>query len=316
MLNHLGTARSRRVAFAALALLLVSPLFIADEYILNLMVIGLFFGTQAMAFDFTAGYIGIINFGFAAFLGLGAYISALLALKFQLSPWLSIWAGAAGAGALGWLTGLLTLRLRGIFATVMSWFVGLTLLALVTALVPLTRGPLGLNVPPFLETAQRRPYFYLLLAISVLTYAVLWGIIRSSAGLAFRAIGQNVEVARASGINPKKYRVMNFTVSCFFAGLLGGFYAHFVGILTPDIMHTRHTVEVLALSYIGGRGSIWGGLLAAFLIIPTFEYLKPLFEIRLIIYGLLLIVITIFWPGGIAALAGRYLTQQQQLPWR
>jgi len=292
-------------ALAALALLIVAGFLIDDEYILNLMIISLFFGAQAMVFDFTAGFIGIINFGFAAFLGLGAYVSALSAIRLGLSPWLAMWLGAGVAGIVGWLTAILTLRLSGIFATVMSWFVGLTLLSLATALVPLTRGSLGLSVPPLLEAAERRPLFFALLPLAALIYAVLRAITRSRVGLAFRAIGDNIEAARASGINPSRYRSLNFTISCFFAGLLGGFYAHFVGILTPEIMATSHTVEVLALAYIGGRGSLWGGLAAAFLVIPVFEFLKPLFEIRLVIYGLLLIAVMIYVPDGLAGRLAR-----------
>lgn len=258
-----------------------------------------------MAFDFTTGFIGVVNFGFAGFVGLGSYVSALLAIRCGVSPWFAIWIGATAAALLGWFTGLLTLRLRGIFAAVMSWFVGLSLLSIAAALVPLTRGFLGLSVPLFTEIPERRLFFYLLLGISFFSYLVLSGFIRSRIGLAFRALGQNLEVARASGVDPRRYRVLNFTVSCFFAGLLGGFYAHSVGILTPEIMHTKHTVEVLALSYIGGKGSLWGGLVAAFLIIPLFEYLKPLFEIRLVIYGLLLIALILFYPGGLAAAIAR-----------
>jgi len=285
-----------------LAMLAIAPLFIKDEYILHLMVVSLFFGAQAMAFDFTAGFINIVNFGFAAFVGLGAYTSALLAVKLGVSPWLGFIAGAIVAGMLGFLTGILTLRLRGIFAAVMAWFVGLTLMALTAAMVDLTRGMRGLHVPLFLDTTARRPYLYILLPIAIMTYVALRMVTNSHIGLAFRAIGQNLRAARASGVNPTKYKVINFTLSCAFAGLLGGFYAHFLGILTPDIMHTKHTVEVLALSYIGGRGSLWGGLVAAFLVIPIFEYLKPLMEIRLIIYGLFLILTMIFYPGGLAGL--------------
>jgi len=109
----------------------------------------------------------------------------------------------------------------------------------------------------------------------------------------------------ASGINPTKYRVFNFTLACIFAGMLGGFYAHFVGVLTPDVMSTSHTVEVLALSYIGGRGTLWGGLLASFIFIPLFEYLKPLMEFRLIIYGVLLILVMILFPEGLVGLGRR-----------
>lgn len=288
----------------ALLVLGVAPLFIENEYFLDLLISGLFLGAQAMAFDFTVGFINVVNFGFAAFVGLGAYSSALLSVRLGVSPWLGWVAGTVAAAVLGFLTGLLTLRLRGIYAAVMAWFVGLALVALTANFVNLTRGYMGLSVPLFLETPARRPYFYVIFVIAVLTLVTLLWAAGSHMGLAFRAIGQNVEAARASGVNPTKYRVINFTLSCAFAGLLGSFYAHFVGILTPDVMDSRHTVEVLALAYIGGRGSIWGGLIAALILVPLFEYLKPLMEIRLVIYGALLIVVMIYFPGGLAGVYG------------
>lgn len=296
-----------------LAVLGVLPLVIQGEYLLQLLISSLLLGSQAVAFDFTSGFINVVNFGFAAFVGAGAYTSALLVLHLGISPWLGPLGGAVASAALGFFTGVLTLRLQGIYAAVMTWFVGLTLLSLTASLSGLTRGYRGLNVPLFLDTAARRPYFYIILVVTFLTYVSLWWIGSSRVGLAFRAIGQNLEAAKASGVNPTKYRVINFTLSCAFAGLLGGFYAHFLGILTPDMMHSRQTVEILALAYIGGRGSLWGGLMAAFIFVPLFEYLKPLMEVRLIIYGLLLILVMIWCPGGLAEICNK-LKQQVRLP--
>jgi branched-chain amino acid transport system permease protein len=106
-----------------------------------------------------------------------------------------------------------------------------------------------------------------------------------------------------------RYRVINFTLSCAFAGWLGGFYAHYYGILTPDVMQTSHTVEVLAVAYIGGRGSLWGGALAAFPLIFLVEWMRTnlsgLPGLHLVIYGLLLIVVMIYYPGGLAELFRR-----------
>jgi branched-chain amino acid transport system permease protein len=293
------------LSLALLAALGIAPLFIQDEYILQLLISSLLLGAQAIAFDFTAGLINVVNFGFAAIFGVGAYTSALLVLRLGMSPWMAPLGGAGVAASLGFLIGVLTLRLQGIYAAVMTWFVGLTLMSLAASLSGLTRGYSGLNVPLFLETAARRPYFYILFGITIVSLIVLRRAASSSLGLAFRAIGQNEPAARASGINPTRYRVINFTVSCSVAGLLGGFYAHFLGVLTPDVMHSRQTVEVLALAYIGGRGSLWGGLIAAFIFLPLFEYLKPLMEIRLVIYGLFLIFVTILYPGGLAEIYQR-----------
>jgi branched-chain amino acid transport system permease protein len=188
----------------------------------------------------------------------------------------------------------------------MTWFVGLTLLGLARNLVDLTRGPLGLSTPTLLETASNLPYYYIVVVMMLITYVILKKITMSHYGLAFRAIGQNIDAARASGVDPTRYRVFNFTVQCLFAGWLGGFYAHYFGILTPQVMNTSRTVEVLAIAYIGGRGTIWGGAVAAFPFIFLMEGLRSnlsdLPGLHLIIYGLLLILVMIFYPGGFAQL--------------
>jgi branched-chain amino acid transport system permease protein len=283
-----------------LAILAIGPLFIEDEYLIRLLVVSLLLGGQAIIFDFTAGFINIVNFGLAGLVGLGAYTSALLVIKLGASPWIGLIAATVSTGTVGFLIGILVLRLRGIYAAIMTWLVAMTLQAIATAAVPLTNGYLGLSVPLLLETSSTRPYYYVLLLLVVLTYVIEQAVVRSHIGLAFKAIGQNVDAAEASGVNLTKYKVFNFTLASVLLGLFGGYYAHFMGVLTPDVMATSHATEVLALSYIGGRGTIWGGLVAAFLIIPVFEYLRELLAVRLVIYGLLMIVVMLFWPGGIA----------------
>jgi branched-chain amino acid transport system permease protein len=285
-----------------LAVLTVVPLFVQDEYILRLFVVSLLFGAQAIVFDFTGGFINAVNFGFAAFVGLGAYVSGVLAVSLGVSPWLGIIAGAFAAGLLGFVTGALTLPLRGVYISLMAWFVGMALMALTSAMVDVTRGAQGLIVPHLLETPMMRPYYYILLLLTVVIYGILRWVIQSRIGLAFKAIGQDFEAARASGVDPTKYKLINFTLSCACAGLLGGYYGHFIGILTPGIMSTDYTIEVMALSYVGGSGSLLGGLIMAFFFIPIFDYLKSLMELRLIIYGMLLILTMIVYPAGLAGL--------------
>jgi branched-chain amino acid transport system permease protein len=282
--------------------LALAPLFIEDAYLRRLLVVSLFFGTLAMAFDFTGGFINAVNFGFAGFVGLGAYISALTAINTTLNPWIGLLLAAIGSAVVGFLTGLLTLPLRGIYVSLMSWFVGMTLMALATAMENVTHGSRGLVVPVFSENITIIGYLYLLIGIMVAMYIILHLIIHSRIGLAFRAIGQSFDAARASGVNPTQYKLLNFTISCASAGLLGGFYSHFVGIVTPDLMDTNYTMEVMALSFIGGSGSLVGGFFAAFLLIPIFDSLKKLMEYRLVIYGLLLIFVMIFYPNGLSGL--------------
>lgn len=297
------------ILLVVIAILPLIPPF-NQEYIIRWLIMGAFIGAQSVAFDFTAGYINVVNFGFAALLGLGAYTSGIfanttpfIAVAPGLSPWISIWLGAIMAGLVGFGLAMLTLRLRGIFAAVMAWFLGIALMGLVNNWTALTRGALGMNPVKFLDTPQNLPYFYIILIMMVVIYIILRLVTRSRFGLAFKAIGQNLDAARASGINPTRYLVFNFTLSAFFAGLLGGFYAHYFGSLTPStLMHTSKTVEILAIAYIGGRGSLWGGMAVAFPFVFFIEYLRSnlsqLPGLHLVIYGVLMVLIMIYYPDG------------------
>jgi len=299
--------RRRGLAIATLALVLLPliPPFDAEN-LRRWLVIGALLAGWAIAFDFTAGYINVVNFGFAAFAGAGGYASALVTIHYGLPIWLSMFAGVILAGILGFFTGVLTLRFRGIYAAVAAWFLGLALLGITRNLSSITRGPLGLSVPTFFTSDSNLPYYYVGIAMVFVTYLVLKGVTESRAGLAFRAIGQNMEAARASGVNPTRYRILNFTLSCMFAGWLGAFYAHYFAILTPDVMATSQTVQVLVAAYLGGRGSLWGPAAVAFPLVFSTEWLRSNLDqfpgLDLVVYGLMLILVMVYYPGGFAEL--------------
>jgi len=299
----------------ALAVLFVLPFIppFNHEYLIRWLISAAFTASLAVAFDFTAGFINIVNFGYAAIMGLGGYTSAILAQRIGLNPWLGMIMGGLAAAMIGLIIGMVTLRLRGIFAACLAWFFGLALMGLATKMVWLTRGPLGMRVDRLFETASNLPYYYLCLGLMVAVYIICRRCTRGKMGLAFMAIGQNMEAARTSGINPVFYRLINFVMSCGLAGLLGGFYAHYYGILTPDMMHTSKTVEVLVVVYIGGRGSLWGAVAAAFPFIFTMELVRSSLShlpgLNLLLYGVLLIVVMIYYPGGLEYFINRYCRQ-------
>lgn len=318
-LTNKVTAGLRFVGFSPLGLLMliviaVLPLIppFNQEHVIRWLITGAFLAAQAAAFDFTGGFINVVNFGFAAFVGLGAYTSAILAneqsyllVQPGISPWIGIWIGALVAGVVGLGLGFLTLRLRGIYAAVMAWFVGIALLGIARNWTELTRGPLGLHPRSLLDSPENLPYFYIILVMMLVTYLTVRFIVGTKMGLAFKALGQNFDAAKASGINPTLYRVSNFAISCAFAGWLGGFYAHYIGSLTPEtIMHTSRTVEVLVLVYIGGRGSLWGGMAVAFPFVFFMEFLRSnltdLPGLHLVIYGLIMMLVMIYYPAGFA----------------
>jgi branched-chain amino acid transport system permease protein len=288
-------------------ILMIFPLFppFNQDYLLRWFILAAIMGAGSMAFDFSAGYIAVVNFGFAAFVGLGAYTSAIVAIRWGIPLSVSMLCGALASALLGLFTGAISLRMRGMFAICLTWFIGIAMMGLAIKMVWLTRGMLGLQVPYFFPSGVSNLYYwYSVLGVSLVTWYILKRIARSHMGLAFKAIGQNMDAAKTSGINPTRYRIINFTVSSALAGWIGAFYAHFIGILTPDFMHTAKTVEFLVIAYIGGRGTLWGGFAVAFPFIWFTEMLRSNFDylpgINLLIYGLILILIMIYYAGGMA----------------
>jgi branched-chain amino acid transport system permease protein len=303
----------RAVIFAAGAALIVGlpwiPPFDGRADLLRLTVQAVILAQFALALDFSAGSSGIVNFGFAAFVGFGGYVSALCAEHLNLSPWFSMPIAFAATGLLGALAGGLTLRLRGIYAAVSLWFFGLALEGAAINLTAITGGSSGYLAPVLFETSSNTPYYYTGVALLLGAYAVLRKIRQSSAGLAAQALEQNLDVARASGVSLIRYRILIFVISCAFAGLFGAFYAHYYGVLTPALLGTTQTVQILLPIYLGGRGALWGGVVTAFPLVFLANWLESLFAdtpgLDLLIYSLLLMASLAYMPQGLAGLASR-----------
>ena len=291
------------------ALLMIVPLipYFNQEYMLRWFIVAAIMGMGSMVFDFSSGYIAVVNFGFAAFVGLGGYTSALTVIHWGIPIWMGMVLGAVVTGILGALTGAISLRMRGMFAICLTWFIGLALMGLAFKMAWLTRGSVGLNCP-YLFTSSNSSYYYWYtsLGLSFLIWFILKRTVRSHLGLAFLAIGQNMDAAMTSGVYPTRYRIINFTISCALAGLVGGFYGHFIGVLTPNFLSTAKTIEFLVICYLGGRGSLWGGFAVAFPFIYLTEMLRSTLDklpgINLIIYGIMLILVMVFYAGGMAQL--------------
>ena len=305
----IGAVGLSPVGLVALVIGIIALFSVKDEATIRLLTTALMYGALAMAFDFTSGYINIVNFGFAAFWGLGAYVTGCLAWHLEWTPWQGLVFSILASGLLGLLLGLLTIRLGGIFAACMTWFVAMAILSVASNWVSMTRGATGLTVPLLFQGADNFPYLATMIGILLLTYFILTLLIRSKMGLAFQAIGQDIQAATISGINANYYKIINFTISCAFAGFIGWVYAHYVGILTPrGVLLTAVTVEIMVISYIGGRGSLWGGLAAALIIVPSMETLKgiqalsDMMELRLVLYGILMILVMIYYPSGLSGL--------------
>jgi branched-chain amino acid transport system permease protein len=303
-------ARALKVAVLVGLLILIPPL--ADHpYITTIFISALMFGIFGAIYDLMIGYAGLTNFGYAGFIAAGAYGSALASFHYGISPWFGLLIGGSCGALMGFLTGLITLRLRGLYLGLTTWFVAEALRFTIANTPDYTRGVLGLAVAPFpdilgidFSRGQLLSYYYLLVVLGAVILIAMHLLVRSKIGLAFKAIREDQLATESLGLNTTRYKLINFTVACFFTGVIGSFYAHYLGILspTPEEFGVPRTVEILTIAYVGGRGTLWGSLFAAFLVVGFQEYFRELEAWRLVMFGALLIVVMIFAPKGLAGL--------------
>jgi branched-chain amino acid transport system permease protein len=303
-------ARVLKVAVLIGLLILVPPL-VDSPYVTTVFISALLFGLFGAVYDLMIGYAGLANFGYAGFIAAGAYGSALASFHYGISPWLGLLIGGACGALIGLLTGLITLRLRGLYLGLTTWFVAEALRSTISNAPGYTRGMQGLAVDAFpsvlgidFARGQLLNYYYLLILLGAVIMLAMHFLVRSKIGLAFRAIREDQLATESLGLNATKYKLINFTVACFLTGVLGAFYAHYLGILTPtpEEFGVPRTVEILTVCYVGGRGTLWGSLFAGFLLVGFQEYFRELEAWRLVMYGALLTLVMLFAPKGLAGL--------------
>jgi ABC-type branched-subunit amino acid transport system permease subunit len=301
-------------AIGALAAALVSA-----YYLSILVTIGLW-GIAATGLVLLVGQARQISLGQAAFVGLGAYASGLLAVRLGWSPWVTLPAAVALTSLVAAAVGLAVLRLEGHYLAMATLGLGIVFNVVLREWTTLTGGPSGFSRIPALalpvlggRTEVRSLLVVWIFVIA--TLAVALRIRHSRTGRMLRAIGESEVASELLGLDASRLKVLVFTLSAAFAALAGALYAHYVTFLSPEPFDFVFSLELLVMAAIGGLASIWGGLLGAAVVVLVTEALRRSIpeslpgangELELILFGLVLIVIMAFRPAGIAGL-GRFL---------
>ena len=304
------------LAVATLAFAIL-PKVVSDVYMLNVLVLTLMYAALSQSWNILGGYCGQISLGHALYFGVGAYATSVFYASFGVSPWFGAIAGGAISAVLALILGYPCFRLKGHYfsiATIVIAEIGLLLVHNWDAV----GGALGIQWPIgpdswwTLQFARdKAPYVYLALGLFVITWLVTYWIEESRWGFWWRAVKDNPEAAESLGVEVFRSKMAAAALSAFFTALGGGFYAAFVSYIDPESVMTFRFSLLFALpAVLGGIGTLWGPLVGAAILIPITEITRSYMGgsgngLDLIIYGALIMIISLVKPEGILSLFQR-----------
>lgn len=298
------------IAAAALIGFLLLPQLIAVKYYLHLSVLALIWVVAAQGQNLIQGYTGYVSIVQAGFMGIGAYSTALLGMHYALPVWLTICLAPCITAAFALATGYPSLRVKGHYFAIVTLAFNLVIFIVLMNFTELTQGEAGITGIPkpgtpggWLDFGNREVYYYFVLAVAVLMTVLAALIVRSRIGRSLVAIRQNEDLVSAIGIAVWKYKLFAFVSSAMFAGLAGALYAHYQSFINPDVFGLAQSLDAILAVIIGGSGTIPGPVIGAFFVVFLPEYLRFADSFRLILYGLVLVLATIFMPRGIVGVA-------------
>lgn len=305
----------RRILLALMALAAVLPLFVRDQYVLHIAIMVLFFAVLASSLNLVVGYVGEFSLGHTAFLGTGAYTAAILATQHGWPLWATIPMAGLLAALMGVVIGALTLRLQGPFFVIVTLSFAEVLRLIADNWIGLTNGPMGIAGVPQPEwlaqasnLAAKQFYYGIAWVLLALTLYLSYRFVYSNAGRAAVAVRENRYVAQSIGIRPLNYTMLALVLGALLSGMAGGFYAHYISFVGPEVFRFAFMVSMIIMVLIGGKGTLVGPLIGALLVTFLEEYLREAKELRLSIFGLAVIAIVLFLPRGLMG----FITQRRE----
>jgi branched-chain amino acid transport system permease protein len=312
-----GVSRKAFVLLALLlAALLLAPLY-ANDYLITVLILILYFAYVGQAWNIMMGFAGQLSLGHSLYVGLGAYVTAALYVKFGISPWIGLWPALAIAGAMGAAIGFLAFR----FGVSGVYFAILTIAFAEFARIGFDHfswvgGSAGYFLPVanyaqndlFNLRGNPRMFYYLLLAMTVLAFIACHLLLRSRAGYYWLAIRESPEAAEALGINIFRYKMYAVVLSAAMTSLGGVVFAFFYNNLFPEqVFNIARSIELILGPIIGGVGTLFGPIVGAFLLTGLAEGLREVMlrlgvdlpGVKQVFYGICLLAVVMFLPEGV-----------------
>lgn len=303
---------------ATLVLLIVYPFALPSVFATNVGILALTFATAAVGWNLLGGYTGQVSFGHALFFGIGAYTTAI-GVRHGWSPWLTLVAGAVLAGIAALLVMWPTSRLRNHYFSIATIAVTQIVMILVTNLDWLGRAS-GLELPIpdqdglaslSFDPRDKTPYYFVALALFVLAWLAGAWLLRGRLGVYAMAVRDDQEAAAAIGVSVRQVKLVMAGVSGMIAAVPGAFFAMYVGLVDPSsALGLNLSIQIALIAVLGGVGTLAGPLLGAWTLIFLQEYTRTELSstgrsLDLLIYGALIVLVTLAEPGGIVGLTKR-----------
>jgi branched-chain amino acid transport system permease protein len=304
-----GVPAHQIVAFVGMvAFFTVAPFVVYPVFLMKALCFALF----ACAFNLLIGYVGLLSFGHAAFLGAAGYATAHAAKVWGLTPELAIVFGTAVAGALGVVIGALTIRSRGIyFANITLAFAQMLYFFCVQA--KFTGGEDGIQAVPrgtflgVLDLQQTHTIYFVVLAIFLLGFLIVYRAIHSPFGQVLKAVRENEPRAISLGYKPEQYKLLAFVLSATLAGLAGGTKAMVFQLASLTDVHWTMSGEVVLMTLLGGLGTVFGPVVGAFILVALEQYLAQLGAWVTIVQGAIFVICVLTFRRGVVGELARIL---------
>ena len=308
-----GDLLSLLVTYGVLAIL---PAFLSGNLArMGILIMIMIFAVVSSEWDLIMGYAGVFTFANVALFAVGAYASAMLAMRLGMSPWLAMPIAGAITAGIGAIIGLPCLRLKGSYVALVTFGFHMMLIPLINSNVGRAIGTGGaqglIAIPPLyvggytFQPLNLVPWFYVVWGISFACLFIIYKIIHSPWGLAFVALRDAEPMAKASGINDYLHKLRLYAITSFFTGLIGGLYAHYVGVLSTRVFTLELFLMLMVMQVIGGMGRFPGTLFGALIVVFANEGLRAVEVFRLVVFGAIVIAAVVAFPEGIMGIRFR-----------
>jgi branched-chain amino acid transport system permease protein len=306
MKNRSSTLKWVVLAVGALVLL-AYPLVAPNRYSVHIVNMAGIWILMSLGLNLAMGYCGQINLALGAFWGVGAYTAALLNTRLGSPIWVNMPIGMILAGLTGALIALPMLKVRSHYLALVTIGMAETINIIMVNEIWLTEGPLGISgiqmpnlfgIP--IDGAER--FFYIILVCVVLGFLIARQIVNHRVGRAFIAIRDDEVAARAMGVNVAFYQVLANAIAGVYCGVAGVLYAHMSTYISPDIFEFKSALFVLTMTMVGGMGSLAGSVVGGLALPLTQEWLRAIKNWQLVGFGLAIMIVVLFMPGGVVGL--------------